>query len=170
MRRGASCRSKLAPLASWTRYRVHAFAKAWQYIPAAQVTFAGPQAHVAFACCSVRHGDRVGLAICPFASASPTDMAVASSAIEKVLNMICPPFRNVSLAPLRLPLPCWENNATKWQSAITSNFFARLLRICHKVRSSIMPPPLPAALVRRRIGRLLRRERPRRPKAGVCLL
>jgi hypothetical protein len=32
---------------------VHAFAKAWQYIPAAHAIFAGPQAHVAFTCSSV---------------------------------------------------------------------------------------------------------------------
>jgi hypothetical protein len=37
-------------------------------------------------------------------------------------------------------------------------------------RVELARPPLPAAVVRRRIGRLLRREGRRRSKAGVCLL
>jgi hypothetical protein len=78
----------------FARYRMQAFMKAWQYAPAGQVIFAGPQAHVAVTRCSVAHGDRAfGLA---FASATPTDVAVASSAIAKILNMVCPPLEDIS--------------------------------------------------------------------------
>jgi hypothetical protein len=65
--------------------------KAWQYIPFGHTVFAGPQAHVSFACSSVEHGDRAfGLAICPFASAQPTDMESASTATAKILSMVIP--------------------------------------------------------------------------------
>jgi hypothetical protein len=51
---GASLDWQLAPLCfDCTRYRVHAFVKAWHHIPLWHGVFAGPQAHVAFVCCSV---------------------------------------------------------------------------------------------------------------------
>ena len=55
-----------------------------------QVIFAGPQAHVAVTRCSVAHGASEALAgaLCPFASANPTDMAVASNAMANVLSMV----------------------------------------------------------------------------------
>jgi len=90
MTRGASLDWQLAPRAGFARYGVQLFVKAWQYIPAGQVIFAGPQAQVAFACCSVWHcaSEAFGGALCPFASAKPADMAVASNAMAKVLSMV----------------------------------------------------------------------------------
>jgi hypothetical protein len=43
----------LIGLIDWTRYRVHALEKAWHHIPFWQAAFAGPQAQLSFACCSV---------------------------------------------------------------------------------------------------------------------
>jgi hypothetical protein len=89
---GASLSWQLAPLSDCTRYGVQALVKAWQYIPFWHVIFAGPQAHVAFVCCSVWQYDRAfgaALCLCPFASAKPTDMAVTSNAIAKVFSMVC---------------------------------------------------------------------------------
>jgi hypothetical protein len=39
----------LRPCADYTRYRVHALAKAWHHIPCGHGIFAGPQAQFAFA-------------------------------------------------------------------------------------------------------------------------
>ena len=45
--------SKLALCADYTRYRVQALTKPWHHCPFWHNVFAGPQVHVAFACCSV---------------------------------------------------------------------------------------------------------------------
>jgi hypothetical protein len=70
---------------------VQAFVKAWHHIPFGHTVFAGPQAHGAFVCCSVWQyaSEAFGAFLCPFASAKPTDMEVASNAIAKVLSMVC---------------------------------------------------------------------------------
>jgi hypothetical protein len=62
--------------------------KVWQNIPFGHIIFPGPQRHVAFVCCSISQGGAFGDALAPFASAEPTDMAVASNATAKVFNMI----------------------------------------------------------------------------------
>lgn len=83
--------SKFAISSNYKRYRVHALAKAWHHIPFGQVIFAGPQAHVSFACCSVWHAASAfaeALCLAPFASAKPTDMAVASNTITKAFSMV----------------------------------------------------------------------------------
>jgi len=68
---------------------VHALVKAWHHIPVWHNVFAGPQAHVAFVCCSVwQYDGAFCLDICPFAWAKPTDMAVASNAIAKIFSMV----------------------------------------------------------------------------------
>jgi hypothetical protein len=86
---GASLDCQLAPMTDYTTYRVHALVKAWHHIPFWQAIFAGPQAQLSLACCSVWHGERAfGLAICPFAPATPTDMAVASNATATVFSMV----------------------------------------------------------------------------------
>jgi hypothetical protein len=62
-------------------YGLQVLAKAWHHIPFGHTVFAGPQAQVSFVCCSFwQYGRVFGLAICPFASANPTDIAIASSA------------------------------------------------------------------------------------------
>ena len=81
----------MRPCADSTRYGVHALVKAWQYIPFWHAVFAGPQAHAAFVCCSVWQyaSEAFGAFLCPFASAKPTDMEIASNTIAKVLSMVC---------------------------------------------------------------------------------
>ena len=71
-------------------YGLQMLAKAWPHIPFGHTVFAGPQAHVAVTFCSVAHGASEALAgaLCPFASANPTDMAVASNAMANVLSMV----------------------------------------------------------------------------------
>ena len=63
----------------------------WQNCPFWQTVFAGPQAHGADDGCSALQdiAGGLGLATCrPFASAKPTDMAIARKAIAKVFSII----------------------------------------------------------------------------------
>jgi hypothetical protein len=66
-------------------------AKAWQYIPFSQVTFPGPQAHVAAAARSVSHGESFCMCMCPLAWANPTDIPIASTTTAKVLSIVPSP-------------------------------------------------------------------------------
>jgi hypothetical protein len=73
------------------------------------VIFAGPQAHVVFTCCSVVHGASEAFsgafALCPFASAKPTDMAVASNTMTNVLSMVSSSLKLGSETYLKQPEP-----------------------------------------------------------------
>src|SRR5262249_38185851 len=63
----------------------------WQNWSFWQTTFSGPQAHGADDGCSALQdiAGGLGLAACrPFASAKPTDMAIARKAIAKVFSMV----------------------------------------------------------------------------------
>jgi hypothetical protein len=71
-------------------YGLHTLDGKWQNIPFAQTVFAGPQAHVSAAGCSALQ-DILGGCLAagrPFASAKPTDMAIARTAIAKVFSML----------------------------------------------------------------------------------
>jgi hypothetical protein len=63
----------------------------WQNCPFWQTVFDGPQAHGADDGCSALQdiAGGLGLATCrPFASAKPTDMAIARQVIAKVFSMV----------------------------------------------------------------------------------
>jgi hypothetical protein len=70
-------------------YGLHTLPMKWQKYPLGQTVFAGPQAQVSLPGCSALQ-DILGGCLAagrPFASAKPTDMAIARTAIAKVFSM-----------------------------------------------------------------------------------